>query len=243
VHSWKHAVVIALVLHLTALLAAGTTDCYSTINNTKGPNAMSYCITATGNVLQIKGSGLNQLGNYEGYIIVDNDHSISYSDLATTSSHLSDPVIVQPNGPNTFPLKITRQATAGPMITLEQTFQKNSDPSILIINMKITLWQDYPVGNYQIIRVADVVADQDPANTIVTQGRYSVLASKPNGHGLMLTGIGNLGGYTYLNEVECMGGTSICLNYGVHLPSHEWRYGCCEAWGASRTVTFEYKLF
>jgi hypothetical protein len=251
-----------LLLCLAVIFAARTvtasTDCYATFQNTKGPNAMSYCITANGNVLQIQGEGRSQLGAYEGYEVVVNDpftgDQTSYYDYAVSESHFGASQIIQPNGPNTLPLKIIRQSSVSPNLTLEQNFRKDgTDSSILLVDMKVTFFQDWPRVRILLSRSADVVADEDAANTVASFGSHSILASKKDGHGLSLNLLSPIDDFTessasdgscFATHTPTASGVQACANYSMLLPHHFWNgRTCCDAFGASRKVTYQFKLF
>ena len=255
---WKLFALVIMVTLVGAPLLRASTDCYSTITGTKGPNAISYCITANGNVLQMKGEGLSQEGNFEGYEVQVVDpfggSNSRYYDYGVSSFGFNAPVIFQPNGPNTFPLKITRTSIADVSITLEQTFRKDtSDPSILLIDMKVTIFRDWPRVHIDIVRAADITADQDPANTVQSVGSRSILSSKPGGHGVLLSTLSTVDDFTETWLEDCSiaahvpsaSGTATCATYRMLLPHRvvDPATMCCAAYGASRKVTFEYKLF
>jgi len=255
----KPSLLLCLAVCFTARTLAASTDCYATFQNTKGPNAMSYCITANGNILQITGEGVSQLGAYEGYEVIVNDpftgDQTSYYDYAVSGARFGAPQIIQPHGPNTLPLKITRQSSISPSITLEQTFRKDaSDSSALFVDMKITFFQDWPRVRIFLSRSADVVADADAGNTVASFGSHSVLASKKDGHGLLIGVVSPIDDFTesFASDGSCIfafhapasSGVQACATYSMLLPHHIWNgQTCCDAFGAARKVTYQYKLF
>src|SRR5215472_1883892 len=93
--------------------------CYSTYTAGAGVKSLSFCITSTGNIMQLQ----NPAGYYyissEGYALCSSyDPSdtaplpVAY-DAAYFESDWGSPTITQPNGPNTFPLTIVRVSTGG----------------------------------------------------------------------------------------------------------------------------------
>jgi len=256
-NAWKSCFVVCAVILVGVSWLHASTDCFSTITGTKGPNAISYCITANGNILQVKGEGLSQQGNFEGYEVKVVDpftgDTTSYYDYGISGSGFNAPVIVQPNGANTFPLKITRTSSFSPSITLEQNFRKDAlDPSIVLVEMKVTFFQDFPRVHIDMTRATDITADQDAAGTVKTVGLRSLLGAKPGGHGLLVSALSTVDDFTESLTDECFfashapaaSGVASCVSYNMLLPHHEWNgRTCCDAFGASRKVTFEYKLF
>jgi hypothetical protein len=78
------------------------------------------------------------------------------------SGNWSAPTIIQPNGPNTFPLQIVRSTTTGGW-TLSQTFSSNAGEQILKIVMKLTN-NSRLARNAYLERYADIDANANAAH-------------------------------------------------------------------------------
>ena len=120
--------------------------------------------------------------------------------------------------------------------------------------MKITFFQDWPRVRIFLSRSADVVADADAGNTVASFGSHSVLASKKDGHGLLIGVVSPIDDFTesFASDGSCIfafhapasSGVQACATYSMLLPHHIWNgQTCCDAFGAARKVTSQYKLF
>src|SRR5215471_21427242 len=115
--------------------------CYSTYTTGAGLTFLSFCITSTGNIMQLQNpSGVYYISS-EGYALCSSyDPSntaplpVAY-DAAYFASDWGEPTITQPNGPNTFPLTIVRVSTGG--FSLKQTFSRDTSEDDITITMTL----------------------------------------------------------------------------------------------------------
>jgi hypothetical protein len=118
--------------------------CFSTYASGSGPTYFKWCVTENGNVVSIESpKGIEHIRGaniQEGYSICDFTPitPLYYWDFADAgdSGNWNAPVIVQPNGPNTFPLTIQRR-TADGMFELDQKFSQNTAERIITIKMTV----------------------------------------------------------------------------------------------------------
>jgi len=122
---------------------AAATDCFATFTSGAGAQAFTFCVTQNGNVLRFESpAGVEHIRNgvfLEGYSICDHTLGRSYFDLAeyVPNGEFGAPTIVQPNGPNTLPLTITR-TTWDSIYTLKQTFGRNGTDRSVTVTMSVT---------------------------------------------------------------------------------------------------------
>jgi hypothetical protein len=125
-----------------AATPAASADCFATFPSGAGPTAFNFCITQNGNTLSLEspaGAEHIRVGVFmEGYTICDHTLGLHYSDLGDYSRNgtFSAPTITQPNGPNTFPLTITRN-TWDSIYTLKQTFSRNVQDRSVRVTMSL----------------------------------------------------------------------------------------------------------
>src|SRR4029077_14987544 len=116
--------------------------CKSTYKSGTGPTFLQFCVTANGNVIafQSPAGTLHFLNSSrtEGYGFCDANRMTSYFDYdaGKESGNWDAPVITQPNGPNTFPLKIAR-STADGVFTLTQSFSRGDSDRSANISMSL----------------------------------------------------------------------------------------------------------
>jgi hypothetical protein len=116
--------------------------CQSTFTFGSGQKLFNFCVSSHGNLVQFTSpEGFEHIreGAFsEGYGICDTTLSQSYFDYADggDSGNWNDPVLIQPGGPNTFPLKITRITSNG-AFTLTQSFSRNTGERTVKITMTI----------------------------------------------------------------------------------------------------------
>ena len=150
---------------------AAATDCFATFTSGAGATAFNFCVTQNGNVLRLEspaGAEHIRVGVFmEGYTICDHTLGLRYWDLGAfvPNGDFQTPIIVQPNGPNTFPLSITR-ITWDSFYTLKQTFSRNVQDRAVIVTMAlsnndITLTGPRSVSFW---RAADFDVDGDMSN-------------------------------------------------------------------------------
>ena len=135
--------------------------CHSTITKGAGATAVSACITATGNVMGFTvGNGLDNIFN-EGYTLCKNG---AYDASFVGDAGWGTPSIVQPNGPHTLPLKITRTSTDG-AFRLVQDYALGVDS--LTVTMTLTNLTAFTSSDVRFERQADVDAHGSFANSFL----------------------------------------------------------------------------
>jgi hypothetical protein len=124
-----------------------------------GATSFAFCVTPTGNIGFLTAAGQEFLfdnGLYEGYNVCDNDSGMHYWDFSDGGeSGWGLATISQPNGPNSFPLKIRRKALDG-SLTFDQSYSWDTTGRLVKIAMtlkntgissrNLTLWR-YFNGN------------------------------------------------------------------------------------------------
>lgn len=170
--------------------------CQSTFTSgTPGASYMKFCTTQNGNIAQFQNpdSSFNQLfQGGEGYGVCDqtNKVNVRYYDWGSYgSSGWEDATIIQPNGPNTFPLTITRTTSDG-VFTLKQAFSRNTTTPSVKITM--TLTNNSGMSRQVVLeRLADIDADGETFknrfdNLIYSAWGYSGTLDYAGLHGLMM---------------------------------------------------------
>lgn len=145
--SWKFTTLIILLLAAvssfaqtkqeikSAIMADSTRNCFATFNSAL-PN---FCVTQNGNIEQFFfPAGQSQIFT-DGYGMCDITTSTTsyYDDGDQESGNWLNSTISQPNGPNTFPLTITRTTSDG-IWTIKQAFSRNTADSYVKIVMTWT---------------------------------------------------------------------------------------------------------
>jgi hypothetical protein len=138
-------------------------NCQSTFNYGSGQTLFDFCVTSDGNLIQFTSpQGFEHIQEGvigEGYGICDTDLNAAYFDYAQrgASGNWNNPVIAQPGGPNTFPLKMTR-VTSDRVFALTQSFSRN--PGERIVKITMTIKNTSSVGKAVILlRYADIDAN------------------------------------------------------------------------------------
>src|SRR3954454_5153183 len=192
-----------LVLSTLANLQAAwaSTGCFSTETSGSGATLMTICISDHGNLVQFESpAGFEHLrtGNGtigEGYrVCALGGVTNSGYDAGFNEAGFGLPTINQPNGPNTFPLMVTRNTTNG-SFQLTQTFDRNTTEKEVTIRMSLKNVSSAPIGQVALTRYfdgdIDGVADDDlyarTGNSV--WGYADVQPPFGEGHGLMLTPI------------------------------------------------------
>jgi uncharacterized protein YraI len=123
--------------------ATSGTDCFATFTSGSGATAFTFCVTSNGNILQLEApAGVEHIRNgvfLEGFTICDHTFGRRYWDLGqyVPNGDFGAPTIVQPNGPNTLPLSITR-TTFDFAFTLKQTYARNNNERSVTVTMSLT---------------------------------------------------------------------------------------------------------
>lgn len=118
-----------------------TDVCQSTFTSGNGLSYMSFCTTKNGNVATFESpKSYSQLfAGGEGYGLCDTTNgNVRYYDWGTygDSGNWLDSTIVQPNGPNTFPLTIKRITSDG-IWTLTQVFSRSTTTPAVKVTMTL----------------------------------------------------------------------------------------------------------
>ena len=135
----------AIALGLTVIAAERPTasgGCFASLASGIGPTALIVCLSDHGNVVQwTTPAGVEHSTKNEGYVLCSQgplgpvvhgwDAGIS------TENGFGPPTILQPNGPNTLPLSITRTTDDG-VFELEQRFSRDASEKDLTISMLVT---------------------------------------------------------------------------------------------------------
>jgi hypothetical protein len=163
--------------------------CYSTYTTGAGVKFLSFCITSTGNIMQLQ----NPAGYYyissEGYALCSSYDPTNTAplpvayDAAYYESDWGDPTITQPNGPNTFPLTIVRVSTGG--FRLTQTFSRDTNEDDITITMALANQSGSTRYNVRLDRYLDADADNTTTN-IYGRTADNIYAYVDLGYGIMM---------------------------------------------------------
>jgi hypothetical protein len=162
------------------------TQCQSTFTSGSGTTYMQFCTSANGNISKIQTpSGWDQLYfGGEGYGICDVPMAQAYYDWGSygDSGNWGPATITQPNGPNTFPLTITRTSSDG-VFTLKQAFSRNTTTPAVKVTMTLKNNSGLKRRVY-LARFADIDADGNTSN-LSGRTEFSAWGTRDNGHGLI----------------------------------------------------------
>ncbi len=102
-----------------------------------GANQFNTCLSSEGNVVNFVFSGTDQFIGFEGYQVCAPGIGLTYFDLgAQGQSGWGAAAIVQPKGPGTLPITITRNTTDGHW-NLKQTYAKDTVEDDFTITMTL----------------------------------------------------------------------------------------------------------
>jgi hypothetical protein len=226
-----------------------TNVCQSTFTSGKGAGYMKFCITENGNVAKFESpQGYSQM-YAEGYGVCDTTASplAHYDHEFGASGNWTASTIVQPKGPNTFPLTIVRSTSDG-IWTLTQTFSRTAASQTIKIVLALTN-NSAGTRNAILQRYADVDADgsgNDDYSDTTDETAWTYHSSMSINHGLALRAVpGNT--FTRSAAVIAPGGSDSCTRFtrtGPYFGDSALEY----AWflfnigpGDTRTVTVEYR--
>jgi hypothetical protein len=175
---------------------AATDTCQSTYTTGSGPSYLQFCVTQNGNITEFQSpQGFEHIreGDYnEGYGICDFSNLNRYYDWADggDSGNWLPPVRTQPNGPNTFPLKIVRTTSDG-IFTLTQTYSEIASEQIVKVAMTLKNVTAVP-RDFALVRYADIDANNANGGNFQNQFDFDHQSAWGynagfNLHGLMLT--------------------------------------------------------
>jgi hypothetical protein len=152
----------------------------------------TVCFSDHGNVSRFTSPGgfehiaLGFIG--EGYALCSSTAIHGY-DAGAMEGGFGRPTIVQPKGPNTFPLTITRDTTDG-FFRLQQVFSRDTAEKDVTITMKLTNLTGSTVSGVQVVRYFDGDIDNGAGGDRYAQTTDSVWGwEDTGGHGLMLTAL------------------------------------------------------
>jgi hypothetical protein len=198
---WGVALVLAVFAHGQAPQAqvlnyADVNSCQSTFAFGSGPTLFNFCVSSHGNLVQFTSpEGFEHIREGfigEGYGICDGNPKKRYFDYADggVSGDWNDPVITQPGGPNTFPLKITR-ATSDGIFTLTQVFSRNTSERVAKIAMTIRNNSASP-KTITLIRFADIDANNANHGNFMNEfdsGSDSAWGYNSRAYGVMISAV------------------------------------------------------
>jgi hypothetical protein len=154
-----------------------TTACQSTFTSGSGNAYLKFCVTQNGNVSMIESpQTFSQIYHgAEGYGLCDttNNPKVGYNDWGQygDSGNWQKSIITQPNGPDSFPLTITR-TTEDSVFTLKQAFSRSTTTSSVKITM--TLKNNSAVArSVYLERFADVDADGTSGSNTFDADKYA----------------------------------------------------------------------
>jgi hypothetical protein len=159
------------------------------------PNYFSLCISDHGNVSTIEyPANIKHLFGAEGYVACGtaNGAAFAASDAGSAEMNWNAPsAVTQPNGPNTFPLTITRQSTNG-KFELKQTFDWNQWNNITI-TMVLKNISNAAIKDVKLARYFNGDLDKTATNDRYDATPDSVWGRQGTAtgarHGLMLTAL------------------------------------------------------
>ncbi len=187
------AVGVAAVVALWAVTATADTECFSTHTSGAGETYFAFCISEHGNVVQLESpEGFEHLAVGvigEGYVLCSFEAFHGY-DAGFAELGLLAPTISQPNGPNTFPLTITRDTSDG-KLRLRQTFSRDNSEKDLRVTMTVTNRTALRIRAVNLHRYFDGDIDGGGTNNRYATTPDSVWGWKDGAdhHGLMLTAL------------------------------------------------------
>ena len=245
------------------LADAPSNACFSTFTSGSGPTYFKWCVTRNGNIVSLQSpEGVEHIRGHhiqEGYSLCDffPIEPLYYWDFADGGSSGWNPsVIVQPHGPNTFPLTIQRRTTDG-MFELDQTFSQKLSERSIVITMQV--FETGCIGTCGSGTWVSRYANIDANNTNINyfdQSKDSAWGYNSGGAGVMLSATPAPSSY-YTNRAyfdgagayplsqgpptQCDGGTTTGPFKGDGVV---WVYQFFqENVSSPGTVTFEYKRF
>lgn len=168
--------------------------CSSTHSFSSGITSFLTCFTADGNVAEFNVGGpggpfeLIRAGTIaEGYAVCSTVGGVSGSDVAGLGeTGFNNPTVVQPGGPNTFPLTITRTTTDG-RFSLKQTFLATA-ARVVTVTMSLTNTSGADLAGVKLTRIADTDIGASLGDDLAVNTRRTITAfDNPNGAQLTLT--------------------------------------------------------
>jgi len=256
---------VTLLLTLLVLAASGmaqkskndnqagplsTTVCQSTFTSGSGNAYLKFCVTQNGNIATLESPAtFNQFYNgAEGYGICNTTPEVvGYSDWGRygDSGNWTDPTITQPNGPDTFPLTITR-TTADGVWTVKQVFSRDTNAPAAKITM--TLKNNSAIDrSARFVRFADVDADGVSSGNVFDADLSASWGYKSYSHGVMMRAksVPNSGGAVVSaapQDVCNLANQQTSPYVGDGASAYTWQYYPFPA-QSSKTMAIEYRPF
>lgn len=178
--------------------AEASNGCFSLHTSGSGTAKVSICISNHGNMVKFESpAGFEQIGQLntfrDGYSICTGNlptvPNISHGyDAGGVEAGFTAPTITQPNGPNTFPLTITRDTTDG-VFRLKQSYKLDKVERDLTITMNLENISSADQNFVKLARYFEGDVDNNDAAGRFGANNESVWAwlNTPTGHGLMLS--------------------------------------------------------
>jgi len=242
---------------MSAAPTATTNACQSTFTFGSGQTLFNFCISSNGNLVQFTSpEGFEHIREgqiSEGYGICDITPQTGYFDYADSggSGNWKDPIITQPGGANTFPLKITRTTSDG-IFTLAQVFSRNTSERIARIAMTLKN-NSGVVKKIQLLRFADIDANNAHNGDLMNEfdfGTDSAWGYNSFEYGLSLSTVPT--GTSHVGRVwsTTSSGPNPCNSFPNRPPTPFFGdgsagivYGFTLAAGKSKTLSVEYQRF
>jgi hypothetical protein len=174
---------------MTRVLASDV--CFSTHAWGSGASRLAFCVSGDGNLVQLESpqdaEHLDVGVTGEGYVLCSFEALHGY-DAGFDESGFLESTVVQPNGPNTFPLTIRRDTSDG-ALRLTQTFTRDTTEKDVIITMAVRNRRAVRIRSVNVHRYFDGDIDGGGSDNLYRTGGDSVWAWKDgtDTHGLMLT--------------------------------------------------------
>jgi hypothetical protein len=153
---------------------------------------MKICLSDRGNLVQFESpAGFEHLrvsAVGEGYAVCSGAGTHGF-DAGFAEQGFGPSTIIQPNGPNTFPLTITRDTTNG-VFRLKQQFTRDTTEKDVTVTMTLTNRSASPVSGVNLTRYFDGDIDNSFSGNRYAHTADSVWGwSDGSGQGLMLTAL------------------------------------------------------
>jgi hypothetical protein len=158
-------------------------DCFNTFTNGVGANKIEVCLSNHGNVIEFESPAGPDHMKTEGYGVCANE--VYAYDVGHRERGWVAPTKVQPNGPNTLPLKIMRRTSDGDA-RLDQEYLFGVSDKELTIKMTLNNLSSSMFHNVQLSRSFDANIDGMFDNYIAETADSVSLWLPLNGHGVNL---------------------------------------------------------
>jgi hypothetical protein len=166
-------------------------SCFSTHTSGTGTTFMKICLSVDGNLVNFESpAGFKHLeaGDFgEGYAVCSSAGTHGY-DAGFAEGGFGPAIVMQPNGPNTFPLTIIRDTLDG-IFRLQQQFSRDTTEKDVTITMTLTNLSAIARSSVHLTRYFDGDIDNSVNGDYYARVADSVSAWENSGHGLMLTAL------------------------------------------------------